>query len=751
MPRRAAPRHLPRSAPPLGPPGPRPRRARPASWALLLGLGACGQDYTVKDIESPSAGSDTARPTEPGADEQSTLARTCPAADGLPTEVGLIEGCAHEIVTGSIEAIVEWEIPRWSNYGEYSQVVMAPVVGQLDDDNGDGQVTRDDTPDIALVTDDEGLAAHKKGILRVVPGDGLSAGRALSRLDVEVGGQVWQVYPYRYSNLAIGDVDNDGEAEIVAIVQVVEGEGGGEEGGGEMGGEEGGGSGDTAPPGEGGGGEEGGDPGGGDEGGAGGGEIPISLEPIEGGGGELPASQLCVVAAFKPDLTTVAWLSLEATLPCGGHAPALGDLEGDGDVEVIVGDLVLEGAGGAVRSVGGAGVGAYRWHPEVGYQAVPVDLDGDGLMEVVTGRTLYDSGGGVRCDHGSDEHDGFVGVADLDLDGQGEVVSVGGGRARVFEADCAVTAEWVLEGTGNGGSPTIADFDADGAPEIGISSGTFYAVYEPDGTLLWAAPVQDESSASTGSAVYDFEGDGRPEVVYADETRLWIYAGGTGEVRYVSDKHASRTLHELPTVADVDGDGLVEVIVPNGGGHQGEDRTGLWILGSANGDWLPGRQTWSQHAWHLTHIDDDLQIPAAPMPNWPLHNNFRSGDPQPVSGGDAPDASPLAELCLDECELGRLVVRVRVGNGGAAPMRRDVPVSLYAEDIAGYRTFLGSAWSLAEVDPGETTDVITLTLDWAGYQGQSLVVVADDDAGQGWVPECVEDNNELRFEAPACP
>ncbi len=537
------------------------------------------------------------------------------------------------------------------------------------------------------------------------------------------------------------DVDDDGEPEIVFIAQVFIAPGGGA-GGDEGEPEETGifiidtapiGGGESGPPMETG-------------GGMGGTEVPISMDvtppPMEEGG-------LCYVAAVTPDLQ-LDWVALEAEIPCGGHAPAIADLQADGDPEVIVGSLILSGLDGSLLSEGQAGVGAYKWHEETGYHPVPADLDGDGFMEIVTGRTIYDYQGEILCDSGSDEDDGYTAVADLDMDGEGEVVSVGNGVARVFGLDCVVTASWPIAGTGNGGPPTISDFDGDMEPEIGIASGTRYAVYETDGTQLWSAVVSDESSASTGSAVYDFEGDGRGEVVYADESRIWIYDGSNGDVRYEGNHHASRTLHEFPTVADIDGDSLPEIIVPNGGGHQGENKTGLTILGSANLDWLPSRQTWNQHAFNLVNIEDDLKVPAPADLNWPLHNNFRSGDPQPVSGSSAPDVVPLAEVCTSECDRGVLVVRVRLANEGAAILRRDVPVSLYAQTSDGTRTYLGSSFTVAETEPGMTTDTIVLRVDWTGHQGSDLVVVADDDEGLEWVPECVEDNNIILFEAPDC-
>ena len=119
-------------------------------------------------------------------------------------------------------------------------------------------------------------------------------------------------------------------------------------------------------------------------------------------------------------------------------------------------------------------------------------------------------------------------------------------------------------------------------------------------------------------------------MVYADETRLWILSGADGSIRLEDDRHASRTLHEYPTVADVDGDGSSEIIVPNGGGHLGEDKSGLYVLGPAEGSWLMSRQVWNQHAYSIVNVEDDLSIPSPAGSNWPSHNNFRSGDPKPT-------------------------------------------------------------------------------------------------------------------------
>ena len=644
----------------------------------------------------------------------------------LAGDVGIDETCVHEIVTGDLEAIVEWQRTTFGSYPEYSDIVMAPVVGQLTDDDGSGTIDHLDSPDIVVISDDPDSHSNQyAGALRLI--DGATGAEHWTIVSATLG--EGQVLPYRYSNVALGDIDRDGEPELVMMAMWMPGGGDPQETGGgdsEIGPPETGGSED--PP------DDTGD------------EVPIDPGPPSE---DYAGDPQCVLAAFDRS-GAVEWVSPESAQTCGGHAPAIGDLEGDGDVEVVVGNIIVEGSDGAVVAKGAGGAARGTPNREFGTHTVLSDLDLDGIQEVLAGNTIYAPDGSVIC--ATDGTDGFPGPADLDMDGVGEFALVASGELIIYEADCTETARTTLVGGGHGGPPTIADFDSDGVPEIGVAEATAYTVYEVDGTVNWSQPVIDASSHMTGSVVFDFEGDGRPEVIYADEVSLQVFSGMDGTVRLRDDIHESRTLHEFPTVVDVDGDGRTEILVPNAGTHYGEvGLGGIYVLGSATDSWLGNRQVWNQHGYCITNVDDDLGVPSPVSSNWPTHNNFRSGDPNPVGGGRSADALPLVDVCDEECEVGQVVVAVRVGNGGMAGLAIWIPVSAYAVDGAT-RRYLATVFTHEVVQPGEVTATARFRFQRADIPEGRVEIVVDRSAnGAEAVRECHEDNNSVIVDLPDCP
>ena len=228
-------------------------------------------------------------------------------------------------------------------------------------------------------------------------------------------------------------------------------------------------------------------------------------------------------------------------------------------------------------------------------------------------------------------------------------------------------------------------------------------------------------------------------MVYADELNLWVFDGRTGAVRVRDQSHNSRTLHEYPTIADLDGDGSAEIVVVNGGSHYNNSATGIFVIGSLSSNWQAGRQVWNQHAYSITNINDDLTLPTPAISNWPTYNNFRSGDLNPVSGNGFPDAIAQVETCELECYLDRIVVHVKVANQGTSALRSGIPVEIGTYDNGTYYP-LNIGFTQAVIPPAETSESIRFRIDLEDVSEQRLYVTVDH---LDYAAECNESNNMI--------
>lgn len=294
--------------------------------------------------------------------------------------------------------------------------------------------------------------------------------------------------------------------------------------------------------------------------------------------------------AWHGDTGSLFWKNPVATDQpiCGGVS--VYDIDGDGKPEVVQGARIFNGQTGALRGTGAVGKGTGHSN-DVAHFGVAADLDQDGKHEVVVGNAAYDADGKTLWS--TAEHDGFVAIGNFDDDALAEVV-VAWYPGMVRLQDHLGKVIWTQSiGGGTVGPPTIADFDGDGAPEIGVSGTNKYVVLDGDGKVLWTKVVAD-GSGFTGSSVFDFEGDGKAEVVYADEQDLWVFDGKTGAVKLQESSHASATCSEYPAIADVDNDGHAEIIYGGNGG--------IFVVGDTDNTWRRSRTAWNQHSYHITNV-----------------------------------------------------------------------------------------------------------------------------------------------------
>ncbi|MRG94191.1 FG-GAP repeat domain-containing protein [Polyangium spumosum] len=612
-------------------------------------------------------------------------------------------------------------------YTARDDVVMTPVVVNLTDDDGDGLVTTDDIPDIAFVAYrlQEDGCCNTQGALRVLSGacnpDGtmtehFAVGGTEIQADIGASG----VWLDNSGGLAAGDIDGDGSVELVATTN---------------------------------------------------------------NGGTIAFDRTGKVKWYQP-----AHPGKASRDHLAGTTPSIADLDHDGKPEIIQGRVVLNGADGTLKWQGAAGTGINAF---MGPVSAVGDPDLDGTMNVLAGNTMYSITGEVMWTYTFPEAanaancaapngytcDGYTATGNFDGDDFGEIVVVRAGKIYLLNHDGTeldvngapgiVTIPKGGCALNEGGPPTVADFDGDGQAEIGVAAANYYIVADleclatplpaqcSDPGIRWKVANQDCSSRVTGSSVFDFDGDGRAEVVYNDEQNFRVMSGTDGAI-LLQKTNRSHTRLEMPIVADVDNDGNAEIVFIENA-HGGSTTQGIRIWGDANDSWVPTRRIWNQHAYHVTNVLENGAIPVNEPPNWlePTKatpagkmNNFRQNLPD-FDVFAAPDLTLTLALDKGYCPTG-LGLAATVCNDGAVVVGAGIPVTYFDNTTQLPVTCVNGATATTKpLAPGKCQ---TVTCEWAGapYDPQPVDVRACVDnegytctkGASGGNNECKEDNNQ---------
>lgn len=322
---------------------------------------------------------------------------------------------------------------------------------------------------------------------------------------------------------------------------------------------------------------------------------------------------------------TYKWTS--TALPWDGEfvgAIAIANVDNEGPPEIIAGNKVFSNTGELLATVGV--VSAYS-------APVPIDLDGDGDLEILTGDAAYHHDGTVLWETGLPI--GFPQVADLDDDGLPEVLLTNSGGLNLIEHDGTVTYS-ELRPTGDPGNfltwrrpATIHDFDGDGLAEYATSSQNNYSVFEANGDIIWSSTVLDNTGIAAGTA-FDFLGDGLADAIFGDEQTLRVY-DSTGQT-IMAVPRSSGTIIEYPVVADVDNDGSAEIVVTSNAISGIPTAPLVQVVRDVDDRWIQARRIWNQHTYHVTNVREDGTIPELESPHWEGLNTFRT-NAQIESGG----------------------------------------------------------------------------------------------------------------------
>jgi hypothetical protein len=373
-----------------------------------------------------------------------------------------------------------------------------------------------------------------------------------------------------------------------------------------------------------------------------------------------------------PELTDQGFL--------GWAVPTAGDVDGDGEIELVLGVFVLDGSTGALERT--------LQLPLPGWSTLLLDLDADGELEIAQGKYVLAQDGSLAWQApvlDLEEGPPPVHPLPLQLDGDAELELgfFAAGTLYRHESDGTPIDALEVPAVGQARAPCVADFDGDGAPELGLPSDNTLAVMETDGTLLWQAQV-----STSGCSAADLDLDGAAELVVAGYDGLWIFDGRTGEPRLrQTDLYGSAP----PVIVDLDGDEDAEIVVSS------YDYTGTvpsaYVVLDAPG-WPGVGSRWSM----ADYAEERLSEEGAVGPG--TGGALRSRSTWDLGLAPAVMAQ-LGDACSTTCASGQAQVALQLLSRGPLPVT--LAVEIVGVDASGGERVVGTAqpsvqgWSVSSV------------------------------------------------------
>ena len=302
------------------------------------------------------------------------------------------------------------------------------------------------------------------------------------------------------------------------------------------------------------------------------------------------------IRAYRRD-GSIIWTKLTATDEGDDgvySSPAISNIDGAGGNEVIAGSFDFR-----VYVIKSDGTDLPGWPKKLRdsiYSSPALfDLDADGRLEIIIG-------------------------VDTHLEGP-PFNTPDGGALYVFRYDGSLFPGFprFIDQTMMS-SPAVGDIDGDGKPEIVVGGGVFYPgnvgrkvyAYRCDGSYAAGWPVTVDAQVFDSPALADLDRNGVLDVIVTDESaNLYAFRGNGTQIFKMKPKSFFGTSPNAdnPVVADIDGDGSLEILIAVNTEIAVVSATGVQLTddGSHNGRKSYYAETSTSGA-AVTDLDGDGQV-----------------------------------------------------------------------------------------------------------------------------------------------